>query len=341
MMRYHVNRHHAKECIKCPSPLCHRFFKTVEDQDEHVSKVHNKNQKGFYCVLCKTFLMDHKSLWSHMKTHKNVIRCSYNYCLMYFKTIVEQKLHMKQVHEQGDNKKVCGYCGLWFSKNGFATHVRKKHAKVAIKCTKFNCSSYFKTKTERQEHILKVHMVERRKKKITCIYCGKIYPVKSFVSHIKDQHSKKMIRCSYLRCISYFHTKAELSKHIKEMHKEAEKQKTLHCAHCSYKSYRKTMIIQHFNQMHGSEKLKCILCPINASRYYKSRPALKCHVKKAHNNRNNKNCPYCKKRFTSIAINNHVQSDMCKFCDKKLLCTGLMQIHLKKCKRGKVKSSTQ
>jgi hypothetical protein len=68
-LRYHMNRFHAKECIKCTILMCNTFFKTVQEQEKHISNVHNKNKKGSFCVFCNKFLLNWKSAWSHMRSH--------------------------------------------------------------------------------------------------------------------------------------------------------------------------------------------------------------------------------------------------------------------------------
>jgi hypothetical protein len=331
-LKCHVNYYHAKERIKCPIKFCYTFFKTVKEQEAHISNVHNRSKKGSFCVFCRAFLLNWKSVWSHMKRHhKKAIRCSYKFCPSYFKTSDEQKLHIKQVHEQKESKLQCLYCGAWFSKNHLAPHVRLMHKKVAIKCTQLNCKSYFKSKTERQEHMVKVHLVEKKLMKKACFYCGKLCFAYALSNHMYSTHKKIMNRCSYLRCKSFFHTKEELDEHFEEMHTEAERKKKLHCVHCSFKTNKRHSFTQHFSIMHGSEKLQCVLCPESA-RYFKSKIALNIHINLIHSGFKN-SCPHCKKQFKSNnATKNHVQSVKCNTCKTKCLCSGLMKIHRKECR---------
>jgi hypothetical protein len=304
----------------------------VVEWDAPKSQVHNGKNNGYYCIICKIFLQDHKAQWSHMKKHKNnVIRCSYKLCPSYFKTSEEQKLHHQKVHEHKDNKIECVYCGLWYGRVGIVSHVNQQHKNVSIKCTKVHCMTYFLTESDRQEHVEKVHLAERRKKKKTCFYCGKIYPAASLTNHINALHSDILIKCSIFKCNSYFHSKEELQKHFDEKHKEAEKQKKFHCVHCSYKTNNRVCFTQHFNIMHGTAKFKCARCPEGArsKRYYKSKLALKIHTNKVHSGR--ETCPHCMQNMTMKAKRGHLQSDFCSRCNTKRLCAGLMKIHRQEC----------
>jgi hypothetical protein len=337
MVKYHVRNQHVKVGIRCPIRYCVSFFKTTQEREKHITEVHDKSKKSSFCKVCGAFLLNWKSAWSHMKTrHKNFIRCSYKVCTLYFKTSDEQKQHIQQVHAQENINLQCLYCGIWCSKRYLVPHVKIKHKDIALQCTKVNCILYFKTESERQEHLEKVHLAERKKKKQSCFYCGKIYPTTSLSGHINLMHSKISIKCSIFKCKSYFHTKKELEKHFKERHEEAEKQKKLHCAHCSYKTNKKPSFIQHFNYMHGTEKLRCSRCPKNAQggKYYKSKNALEIHTKKVHSGL--ETCQHCMQKITNKAVMKaHSVSDVCNRCDKKYLCVGLMKMHQKKCKPAK------
>jgi hypothetical protein len=336
-LRYHMYRFHAKERIICPIQGCRTFFKTVKEQEKHITEVHDKSQKSSFCKFCGAFLLNWKCAWSHMKTqHKNVIRCTYKLCPSFFKTSDEQKQHIQQVHAQENINLQCLYCGIWCSKRYLVPHVKRKHKDIALQCTKVNCILYFKTESERQEHLEKVHLAERRKKKEkqqACFYCGISYPTSSLHRHIHAMHSGNYVKCGIYMCQSYFRTKKELEKHFKERHEEADKQKKLHCAHCSYKTNKKPIFIQHFNYKHGTEKLRCSHCTKKSQggKYYKSKNALEIHTKRVHNGL--ETCQHCMQKITNKAVMKaHLLSDVCNTCDKKYLCVGLMRMHRKKCK---------
>lgn len=146
-------------------------------------------------------------------------------------------------------------------------------------------------------------------------------------------HSHIVIKCMVFKCNSYFHSKKRLQKHFKEKHEETEKQKKIQCAHCDYKTNDKTCFVQHFSIMHGTQKLKCSRCPKGArsKRFYKSKIALRIHMIKVHSDL--ETCPHCMEKMTMKAKKEHVQSDKCKICDKKCLCSGLMKKHRKICYR--------
>lgn len=104
---------------------------------------------------------------THEKARKCHSMCLYRHCPTYSKTRVEQQLHIHQVHEQGDDKIKCVYCDMWFLKisSVLRYHVGHTHKKVAIKCIKVHCRTYFKNENERQEHMEKVHLAEKRKRR--------------------------------------------------------------------------------------------------------------------------------------------------------------------------------
>jgi hypothetical protein len=343
-LRYHISHFHAKERIKCPMKMCKTYFKTAQEQQNHIFEVHDKSKKSSFCKFCGAFHLNFKSAWSHMKTqHKNVIRCSYRFCPSFFKTSDEQKQHMKLVHEHQDFRRQCVYCNIWFQEKYLVTHVRLTHGKVAIKCTQLNCRSFFKCETDRQDHMEKVHVAVEKKKMIkACLYCGRLYFAYALSSHIYREHRKIMVRCSYVRCTNFFHTKEELDKHFEETHKdkEAKTKKKYHCDHCNFKTNKRYVFFQHFSVMHGSEKLVCDQCP-KSERFFRSKFALNRHVNQAHSGFKN-SCPHCKKKFISNhAAKIHVQSVECRICNKKCLCSGLMTIHRKECRLSIIKSKSK
>jgi uncharacterized Zn-finger protein len=329
-LNIHILRSHLDKRVQCPILKCFSSFETVEERDAHLIQDHNK-RKGFHCIICNKFLQDHKAQWSHMKVHKNVIRCNHKLCPLYFKTREEQKLHTQQVHEQQENQMQCLYCGFWIRKSTFRFHVARKHKTDAIKCIKVHCNTYFLSESGRQEHMKKVHLAERIKKKRTCFYCGKVYTAASLTNHVNAMHSDISIKCKIFKCNSYFHSKQELQRHFDERHKDAEKQKKINCAHCSYKTNDRVCFTQHFNIMHGTAKFKCARCPIGARsrRFYKSKMALKIHMDKVHSGE--ETCPHCMQKMSMKVKKDHLQSDFCIRCNTKRLCAGLMKIHRQEC----------
>jgi hypothetical protein len=176
------------------------------------------------------------------------------------------------------------------------------HSDVAIKCNYLDrCCTFFKSESDREEHIKAVHLASRVKTKVDCIYCGESF-AKGFATgkHIKSKHGGIAIKCSIRKCAQYFKTQEDCDKHFKELHHEAEKSKTMFCPKCSYKADNKTLMQIHFLTMHGKEKLKCTQCP-RSETIYKSSLSLKRHITNYHS-MILVNCHHCNKSMRKINL---------------------------------------
>jgi hypothetical protein len=320
----HVNKQHESEGFRCSyTKKCVDIFKTNDERHEHVIKVHGSQPNGKLCIYCNNIVSKHNLARHIYACHKSIaIQCEYGKrCGKFFLSKEERKKHYLEVHEIGANKIRCGVCKLMVSCDIFLQHMRRRHNKVsrgdkasegcngkcpfclivyadlaqhmrlkhkstAIKCN-FWCNKYFADEKERQEHILSVHSYSDKKYLKKCFYCGEM--VTKYCMHIKKNHSKTAIRCSFKYCATYFHSKEELKKHTEELHFIQEKHKLCKCSQCNFKSVSLKELNIHVLRMHSYHRVECGIC----KRIFKSDSNLKFHIKYVHDKR--KQCSICKK----------------------------------------------
>jgi hypothetical protein len=192
------------------------------------------------------------------------------------------------------------------------------------------CSSFFKSDSERDEHVKAVHLAGKIKQKVDCIFCGKSYPKGSL--HVKFMHGDIAIKCSQRKCGKYFKKQDDCDKHFKEHHHKKEKSKTIFCPKCSYKTHNKTLYQQHFQNKHGKEDLKCAQCP-ESEKTYRSKQLLKQHISVSHvNPLDMQICPHCNISISKRSLRFHLVSEQCSLCKVNYLCAGTMKEHKKWCK---------
>jgi len=186
--------------------------------------------------------------------HQSVaIKCDYHSnCSHYFLTEEERQKHILEVHESGENRVRCIYCGIVVTAIG--EHVKKLH-KEAIKCkyyAKLGCPIYFLTEEERRRHYLEVH--ESGAQLLTCVYCEKKVKVMAF--HVSRHHKSEAIKCNFNRiCANFFRTKEERRKHILEVHQlQKEKQE---CIICGKMIQSASALKLHVRRIHLSKGVKC------------------------------------------------------------------------------------
>jgi hypothetical protein len=320
----HMYHYHRKVAIHCKSGSCCTYFWTIKERDQHVKKVH-QDSKSMTCVYCNKIMCDHGSMWNHMKTHKNAIRCIYRLCATYFLTEDERQEHLKQVHMQEGNWK-CIYCSVCVKSISVIGHIKNLHLDVAIQCNfSQRCNKYFLTASERDDHVQKVHLTSKPKKKHKCIYCKKYVSV--LTEHIHRMHAKESIKCKVIKCGAYFKTNAELEEHFDKVHREQLNNLKILCPKCDYKTSDKTCFNQHFQMSHGNKQMFCDMC--SNGTIYKSKFALKHHFQVAH--RKKKQCPHCNSLCKKLV--DHLKSQICSICKQKMECVGLMKSHRLICKK--------
>jgi KRAB domain-containing zinc finger protein len=332
----HPNSH--KTLYKCDYIAClHLYFNSEEEKNTHREEQHSSNRYGKkveLCIYCGKVFMNSKNLGGHMAhAHKNiVVRCNYLSCSEYLKSEADRQQHLEEKHQFDQNKKYCIYCDKWVTHQYLETHVSRCHKNVAIKCNyPVNCFTYFRSESDRDDHIKSVHLQVNVDRNVVCKFCGTTCSKeKSLALHIRKQH-KHIIKCNFSnRCGEYFETRGEYEKHFQENHLEKEKSKKILCPKCSYKTDKNHYLVQHFELMHGKERIKCPQCPAS-NRLYKSEQALQRHLHMIHAEKIV--CPHCKQSVKKRYLPPHLKSETCLICKNNFPCRIKMEEHKKLCKR--------
>jgi hypothetical protein len=209
----HVRLNHDSIAIRCAyTTKCATYFLTQEEREEHISEVHEKHVTKVKCTVCNLFV-DRRYVYNHMSRQHGIdIKSN------------------KQAKGAAILNVVCPYCQCKVNWNLADSHIRRNHNARPIKCI-YKCGMYFLNDEDHTDHISKIHpnkIIEKPAKPTNCIYCGKL--VQCLSSHMKNCHYKIAIRCSYFRCVTYFHSIEEKEKHLMEFHTEMEKLKHHQCS---------------------------------------------------------------------------------------------------------------
>jgi hypothetical protein len=333
-LRIHVKEAHQNEVVRCHSKNCRTILKSEEERQQHLEEMHNVELKVKQCIYCDKVFPNYRCLWGHMRNHHlhTMVKCNYARCETYLKSEADRQQHIAEKHQTRRNMKKCVYCDQWVYLKTIIRHMSIYHNHVTIKCNYSNrCGSYFRTESDRDEHIKVVHLAGKKKLKEDCIFCGKSYPKGSSLQfHIKSMHGNIAIECSLRNCLQFFKKQEDSDKHFKKDHQEKEKSKTICCPKCSYKTNNKTLFQQHSQNKHGKEELKCSQCP-GSEKTYKSKQLLKQHISSIHPS-DIKICPHCNISTSLNGLWSHLVSEYCSLCKVNYLCVGTMKEHKKWCK---------
>jgi hypothetical protein len=251
-------------------------------------------------------------------------------CGTYLKCEADREKHVEEKHRYVEDAKKCVYCGEWVR---FMTqHVNNLHHHVAIKCSySVGCYTFFRSESDRDEHVQKVHLVQKVAQKVDCIYCGKSYEKScSYPNHVRNQHSEIAIKCGFVKCGQFFKSQEDCDDHFIKMHHEKEALKNIFCPKCDYKTDDRSCFLQHLKIMHGNDKLKCTRCE-GSEATYRSIQALKHHILNTH--RDGKICRHCNRSVNKYKLTEHLSKDVCSLCKIEYQCKGAMQDHKKWCRR--------
>jgi hypothetical protein len=320
----HLHNKHAGMFILCKhNGKCSRIFRTEAEKSEHIMEVINNStlEKCDFC--CKMYTKIDKA--RHFKIHhKNLIRCSYNKCSIYFLSEVDKKNHEALVHASTEKIK-CIFCNLYFLTRTMSVHLKSMHKSLiqsAFKC-KFTCRRYFLTEVELNEHISVVHSKYLIGPQFKCIYCNKMLTDKHGLNlHVHIMHSVVKISCKFRFCSQYFLTQTEADSHY-EQHQKIEERKKFCCLKCSYRSASEYSLRSHISLRHGDKNKPCPKC----SKSFSSFGVLKVHIRRVHSA--HKACPHC--NTSCINIKKHLKQEKCKRCQKVKLCRSAW-FHKKVCK---------
>lgn len=173
------------------------------------------------------------------------------------------------------------------------------------------CSSLFKTDRILTKHIIQQHkkhycdkceqnfqgynnlIAHRCKNKdvngsdnnhiFTCETCGKTYQSKACLyQHVRNQHSKKEIKCTH--CDIVMTSKSRLTHHLHIKHQNSLSNKDRHllcCKECDFVTHMQSSIEDHVKTKHLplQEKITCEYC----NKTFSLKPNLKRHLQDFHN----------------------------------------------------------
>jgi KRAB domain-containing zinc finger protein len=290
----------VKETHVCP--------KDIEKQPN--KKCKSANMKFNQCNLCQIIFKSYYTLNNHIKKNHHVrVRCRSRFCGIYFFTEAERQQHEEEVH--GNKVHKCIYCGTLFSKGSdkLYEHIKKKH-KEAIKCEyKYHCPNYFHTKSQLDEHILKVHIgTLSHADQVQCIYCGKIMNDKYHLhSHTHDVHAAIRIKCRFLGCATYFLSQIDSDEHYRLQHQPGESLKRWKCPKCTYRTTLKHSLLLHIQRIHRKATLKCPKCP----KTFSVQLNYKAHLRSYHGERCT--CEHCGKILQRRSLLHHIRRCMLSF----------------------------
>jgi hypothetical protein len=326
-MVQHMHKKHAGLFFQCKhNGHCGKIFRTEAEKSEHLLELRNNNSNLEKCDFCCKMYFETNKARHFQIHHKNLIRCSYINCSMYFLSDGEKQNHEALVHASTEKIK-CIFCNLFFYAHNILRHLKIMHKPLipsAFKC-KYKCMCYFLTEADLNEHIASVHNNYFVRQEVQCIYCNKMYCDKYGLRfHIENIHPVVKICCRFRGCIQYFHTQNQADTHFEQQHQKIVNKKKFLCLKCNYRSASKWHHEEHVSLRHGDFSMPCPKC----YKRFRSSNSLKAHIKQAHSPR--KVCPHCNQRFRGL--NNHLKQKECKRCHKVLLCIRSAQMHEKICK---------
>ncbi|XP_028401522.1 zinc finger and BTB domain-containing protein 24-like isoform X2 [Dendronephthya gigantea] len=201
-LKKHLQIHTDIKKFKCDE--CNRFFRRLHQLIVH-QRIHT-GEKPYVCKHCGTAFRHDSTLTMHVRTrheHKRPFKCEY--CDHTFGRLSHLRKHMK---------KVCG------------PNKPEKQATMVIQCK--YCEEIFPSKIELRKHLLTCEKKECKPKEPSqvalhvCNICNKDFASPYNVRRHQLTHSDdRPYECQY--CSKSFKEKSSLTKHVKRVHLEKEK----------------------------------------------------------------------------------------------------------------------
>jgi len=310
--------------------FCEEKFFIPANLDLHVRRKHQSASadQPVKCFFCEK-VVPRKGQYRHIRLyHKkmSVIRCKYKRCLVVFKSEESLQEHLEIDHFliEGKQPIECKFCPFWFSseyylRNHMKAHLKKgakrlntatcifcnegfennfflyfhtkKQHREAIRCTKYQCRRFFKTKEQMLNHCEKDH------KNMFCQFCSLNFTTEVFLhSHLKKMHSEK--RCKFNPCKFYTDSQEELKNHVEENHDKNVK--LIECVYsCGTSFTHHGAMCYHIKNFHSKTAIKCDFP--RCRHYAKSQADLEEHKKEAHKKveklKKTVICLYCQKEI--------------------------------------------
>lgn len=230
----------------------------------HKKTVHNSNAQLFYCDEDEcSYKTKYKSgITTHKKNIHLIGTTYYNCSTCKFTTKTKHGLenHIINMHTLDPplfycNDDNCNYACK--NNNGLKIHIINKHTIkkdiIWITCGTENCEKKFKTSTERNIHISRIHNEEKSHQ---CDDCPKKFNTQAELKkHIVYIHTNEediiWINCKIENCKKKFKTPSGLNSHISSVH---NKERTHQCDSCPKKFNVQAKLNIHVMHIHTNDK---------------------------------------------------------------------------------------
>ena len=218
-------------------------------------------------------------------------------CSRIFKSKSSLKVHVKRKHDH-DKPFRCSKCPYSTSCNILLTrHLLIHSDRLPFKCT--HCDAQFDFETDLIKHGTLVHTTSRNYK---CSQCPYDATRKGDLGRHMLVHSKiQSYHCS--ECGAKFKHISNMKKHVRRQHPGS---KEFRCEHCAFYAFSESDLSEH-ELIHGKAfPYSCVECICK----YKSKKALKCHIKEQHSQDSIAVIPVC----------DVIRSDTLRHKDCRLSC---------------------
>ncbi|XP_065346542.1 oocyte zinc finger protein XlCOF6-like [Cloeon dipterum] len=225
---------------------------------------------------------------------------------------------------------VCLYCSKRY--NDLRQHVRRQH-KEAIKCGIRDCTTYFHTEEEKEQHMqnycYKKHSKPSESTEIRCKFCEDVNIFSSWTTwrkHMKRYHPELSVACRHHGCKEYFKSKPKMVLHVNSIHKQDINQVLFQCKHCEYFTTLEYNLRKHEQSRHKPKIFKCDNCDAK----FGSKVLVNSHYKQYHTFYRCKSCGQDEALKYKAP---HREPSVCSRCKLRFECLGLYQSHRKGCKQ--------
>ncbi|KAL0164273.1 hypothetical protein M9458_040026, partial [Cirrhinus mrigala] len=294
-LQEHVRESHNSALIESNvffCSQCFRGFLTKDTLDNHVQKVHSKNQslkldpdpeekaEGrslTFCQYCSHLPMFNSKLklMQHIrKTHKNIN-------LMNLKEGTRTVGSTSPQSIKSPAKKaalpstdlICDHCGAKYNDlDLFQTHLSSHLKSMLPKLTCPECFKDFPNHESFREHT--VSHFSNTSALYICESCSKTFTsVNDLHGHLLEMHTIVFYRCSL--CQKVFSSKMPIQVHLASEH--SNKRTTFHCTSCEWDFKQEHDLHLHVKQKHLNKQCKMYCC-IFCAESFSTDVELQCHI---------------------------------------------------------------
>ena len=280
-MRRHVLRIHISN-KPLPCDICGKMI-TTKGLSKHMREIHGKSGNEIQCDKCEYKSNTERNLKRHIRNiHRDK---KLEECLICQRMVLNLKLHIKNTHRR-ENKFQCDQCEYkTYTGNLLEIHFSHMHSDNAFECEV--CNSKFATKSALNWHVKRIHKVSEGFK---CEDCDFITKSKSYLKrHVDNLHLQIHKYCDI--CDYKTYDRNSFESHVR---KHLPLEQRLKCKDCSFKTHRRSYILQHEKRLH-TESMQCEKCSFHAI----SRDEYWQHIRGIHKSKHR--CEKCEKEFTTVS----------------------------------------